>query len=159
MASKIVKLAHAQGLGIESLTYCVHKLNKRHVCPLNGLSITSDIFLAVYNPAMEDSGLFTIYLNTSKVDISSWIPHTRSYQPIGAEAFCYPNMDKPSYGIECEITVNAKIPPLSISIIRITLSQTTDLEVKGSNALVLANDRLKITLDEKILGSNAVNFA
>lgn len=125
--SKVASLALDQGLNLTNLTYCLHRLNERYLlCPVGGLELNSEIYLAVYNPGMEDSQLLTLYLNTSKVEITAWFPYTRSYLPVTAEAFCYTNLDTQS-GTECEIKLRHKIISLSLSILRIRPNPSVDI--------------------------------
>ena len=116
-----------------------------------------DVYLAVYNPGMGDSQLLRLYLNTSMVEVSAWFPYTRSYLPVTAEAFCYPNLDTQT-GQECEVNVRHKITSLSLSILRIRLLPSSDISVKPSSNLSLSNDRVTLTLDTKSIGSPSVNF-
>jgi hypothetical protein len=104
---KMLDLTSQQGLSFNSLSYCMHSLNKRYLCPGGAPSFTKqgdELYLSVYNPYHEDQEFVNIFLNTSKVQIFAWYPYQKSFQPAKAEAFCYPSPDK-NTTYECEVYI------------------------------------------------------
>jgi hypothetical protein len=53
------------------------------------------IAIALYNPSLTDEEVIQLYLNTSKVLIEAWYPHSKVFEKVTAEAICYLNPDYP----------------------------------------------------------------
>jgi hypothetical protein len=104
--------------------------------------------IAVYNPSLHDEYVINIQLPESNLNIESWYPSLKSYQNVGAEAFCYFSPDfYPDHKDECEIFIYRKVPALSTVLLRISKDLAHDIAVNGSSTdLVLSNQDISLHL-------------
>ncbi|TNV84420.1 hypothetical protein FGO68_gene5674 [Halteria grandinella] len=152
MYGKIQAMAQeGQGLDIGGLSYCLHHLNDRYLCPSQQLNQSSPLLIILYNPSLSDQDSITLFFNTSLLTIEAWYPYSKAFEKVPAEAICYQNPDFPlksTQQTECEVLVSKRVKALEIQIIKVTFTEQNDIGVKGTQE-DLTIESGKVRLDVK----------
>ena len=115
------------------------------------------VYLAVYNPYLEEQEHTSIFLNTSNVIIQSWYANLEFFYDVTSEAFCYSNPDNTTTS-ECEIFIKRKIAGLSTVIFKVTYDSNSNIAVKPSSSNSIENDLITLTLLNDSFNAGALDF-